>query len=147
MVTVHDVAARIVNSFEHGITTMKLQKLAYFTQGWAYDLIKRPMFVEDFEAWRNGPVCFDLFDKHRREYFVDEWPHGDETQLRPEDRIVVDAVLKNFGALSGEQLSNFTHEADTSWSKVRAEKGVPNGRRTSVVIPKEYIRAEFTDAD
>lgn len=144
MHTVHDAAAHIVDHFDHPITTMKMQKLAYFAQGWAYDLLGRHMFAEDFQAWRNGPVCSELFQKHRGKYMLSSWPHGSSANLPEEEKIVLDAVLRNFGALSGEQLSEFTHEPGTPWDRVRQEQRVPSGKPTAAVIPKSYIEDWFT---
>lgn len=147
MTSIHDVAAKITNHFQSGITTMKLQKLVYFAQGWSFALLGHQLFEEDFRAWTNGPVAYDLFDRHRRQYLVGDWKWGDENELSPEEHVVVDAVLKNFGALSGPQLSELTHRPGTPWSKVRTEHGVPEGEACNITVPKPAIQEFFTRAN
>lgn len=145
MGNVHDVAARIARHFPTGLSTMKLQKLTYFALGWGFALLGRPIFTEKFQAWRNGPVCYELFTRHRREYMIHGWPLGDETNLEPEDKIVIDAVLKNYGALSGLQLSDLTHEPLAPWSRIRRENGVSAGEASKLEIPDAYMQEYFDE--
>ena len=68
-VSIIDVAEHILT--EQGeMSTMKLQKLLYFSQGWALAWTGVPLFVEEFEAWASGPVCRELYELHRGEYSV-----------------------------------------------------------------------------
>jgi uncharacterized phage-associated protein len=68
-VSIVDVAEHILA--EQGeMSTMKLHKLLYFSQGWAMAWTGKPLFPEDFEAWASGPVCRELYDLHRGEYSV-----------------------------------------------------------------------------
>lgn len=68
MKSVVDVAAFILD--EYGtMTTMKLQKLAYYSQ--AYCLSPNgPLFEEDFQAWMNGPVVPELYREHRGRFLI-----------------------------------------------------------------------------
>ena len=44
------------------VSTMKLQKICYFVQGWHLVINDgRSMFGEDFRAWKYGPVCPELY--------------------------------------------------------------------------------------
>ncbi|WP_217615945.1 Panacea domain-containing protein [Cellulomonas sp. GbtcB1] len=146
MATIDDVAAYVVDHFDSSISTMKLQKLCYMAQGWSLALRGRELFPENFEAWRNGPVSRDLFRGHRREYSVGRWLPGDSSSLTRDERIVCDAVLNNYGALSGLQLSELTHRPGTPWSKTRHEAGVPDGASCDRVIPKSRIQEHFRTA-
>lgn len=140
MATVHDVAKMILGHYNRPITTMKLQKLAYFAQEWSFALRGQELFPEEFLAYRNGPVCYELFDLHRGAYTVEDWEKGDRRNLDAEEKIVVNAVLHNFGELSGKTLGDFTHEPGTAWSDIRQENGIPQGAASGLVIPKDYIR-------
>ena len=64
MARIDDVAAYILENLG-SVSTMKLQKLAFYSQ--AYYLVEfgAPLFSEKFEAWANGPVAPELFRKHR----------------------------------------------------------------------------------
>lgn len=44
------------------VSTMKLQKICYFVQGWHLVINGYPMFTEDFYAWKYGPVSPVLYD-------------------------------------------------------------------------------------
>ena len=65
MVNIVDVAAYILGEIGGEISTMKLQKLCYYSQAWTLVWSGKELFNEDFEAWVNGPVCKELFKKHQ----------------------------------------------------------------------------------
>src|SRR5258708_570857 len=77
MATVHDVAAYILGKCGP-MTAMKLQKLVYYSQAWGLVWDERPLFAEQIEAWANGPVVRDLYDKHPRAILM-----PDAQQARP----------------------------------------------------------------
>ena len=143
MASVHDVAAYITQHFGSSISTMKLQKLCYMAQGWSLALRDRELFSEDFEAWKNGPVCYELFNHHRGDYNVSDWRWGSREKLNANERVVLDAVLRNYGALSGLQLSDRTHQAGTPWRAVRDDEGLRDGQSSGASIPKELIKTSF----
>ena len=60
MATVFDVAKYILEKSGE-MSTMKLQKLCYYSQAWSLVWDDSPIFMEDFQAWANGPVCPSLF--------------------------------------------------------------------------------------
>lgn len=64
MANVFDIAEYILGKLGF-VSTMKLQKLAFYSQ--ALSLVKtgEPLFREQFQAWVNGPVCYELFARHR----------------------------------------------------------------------------------
>jgi uncharacterized phage-associated protein len=51
----------IVRAYEDGIeaemTNMKVQKLLYYSQSLHLALYDEPLFEEEIQAWRYGPVC------------------------------------------------------------------------------------------
>ena len=67
-----DVAQYIIDFFKKAnkdITTIKLQKLVFYSQVWSLVWDDEPLFDEDFEAWVNGPVVVSLFHKLKGFYF------------------------------------------------------------------------------
>lgn len=56
MGTVFDAAKYILEK-RGAMSTMKLQKLCYYSQVWSLVWDDAPLFDEDFEAWANGPVA------------------------------------------------------------------------------------------
>jgi uncharacterized phage-associated protein len=145
MAQIHDVAAYMIDHFDSGISTMKLQKLCYMAQGWSLALADQPLFTEDFQAWRNGPVSYTLFNEHRGEFSRQSWPAGDGSRLTERERIICDAVLANYGALSGLELSELTHQPGTPWSETRRAQGVREGGSSSAVISQGMIQQHFKD--
>ena len=53
-IRVFDVAAYILEQ-KGSMTTMKLQKLVYYSQAWSLVWDEKPLFEEAIEAWANGP--------------------------------------------------------------------------------------------
>ena len=96
MAHVHDVASYILNK-EGPMTTMKLQKLVYYSQAWSLVWDEKPLFFERIEAWASGPVVPALFQRHRRVYMVDEWPWGEHEKLTLVEKASIDAVLDYYG--------------------------------------------------
>ena len=71
-VTAIDVGQYIVDCFRNqnkSITTLKLQKLVYYSQSWSLVWDDAPLFEEDFEAWVNGPVAVSLFHALQGYYY------------------------------------------------------------------------------
>lgn len=143
--SVHDVAAFILGEFDRPITTMKLQKLTYLAQGWSFVLLGRELFDDDFEAWANGPVNYNLFDLHRGQYTCDAWPAGRADDLLEEEVIAVEAMLDNYSGMSGLELSELTHQPGTPWDLTRKAANAGEGQRSRKVIDREVLAGHFRD--
>ena len=130
-----DVAAYILQEMGE-MTTMKLQKLVYYSQAWSLVWDEKPLFGEDIEAWANGPVVRDLFDYHRGMYQISSVPIGNPRLLDQEQRDTVDAVLDYYGDKSAQWLINLTHIEDP-WIQTR--KGLPIHQRGNRVIPLDVM--------
>jgi uncharacterized phage-associated protein len=122
MAGVHDVAAYILRA-RGPMSSMKLQKLVYYSQAWSLAWDEAPLFDEEIEAWANGPVVYELFDAHRGQYTIGpDWPRGNPDELTPTQRETVDAILADYGDLTGRQLSHLTH-SEAPWRDARAGLG------------------------
>jgi uncharacterized phage-associated protein len=129
-VSAHDVAAYILK--HHGpVSAMKLQKLLYYSQAWSLVWDEEPLFSEEIEAWANGPVVRDIYDVHRGQFIVSDWPKGDEQAVRGEQAETVDAVLSNYGKKPAQWLSDLTH-MERPW--IEARKGLSDGERGFSII-------------
>jgi uncharacterized phage-associated protein len=117
MSNVHDVAAALLDDLGE-MTTMKLQKLVYFCQAWHLARQHEPLFPEQIEAWRQGPVVRDLFDLHRQTRRVASWRWGDTNNLSPDARKTITWVEQRYGRFSAERLSVMTHN-DAPWRVAR----------------------------
>ena len=130
-----DVAAYILEKIG-SMTTMKLQKLVYYSQAWSLVWDEKPLFEEAIEAWANGPVVRELFDYHRGMYEISAMPIGNSRLLDQEQRDTVDAVLEYYGDKSAQWLIELTHMEDP-W--VQARKGLPPLERGNRVIPLDTM--------
>ena len=122
-ISAHDVAAYIVENLG-SVTAMKLQKLVYYSQAWSLVWDEAPLFHEEVEAWRNGPMVYTLYDAHRRRFSVNKWPRGDAEKLSSLQAETVDTVLDYYGDHSPQFLSDLSHQEEP-WGD--AGEGVPEG--------------------
>lgn len=118
-VTIADVARYILDQCGE-MTTMKLQKLCYYSQVWHSYLLKTKLFKEEIQAWSYGPVSYDLFELHRGKYQV---APEDISSIAPElisldSYKIIDEVLKAYGSLTGSQLSDLSH-SESPWIETR----------------------------
>ena len=75
MSAVDDIAAVVLD--EVGVMeTMKLQKLLYYSQAWHLAIFGTEAFHEELQAWAQGPVVYDVWDRHRNQRYVRVWPRG-----------------------------------------------------------------------
>lgn len=134
-IRVFDVAAYILEK-KGTMSTMKLQKLVYYSQAWSLVWDETPLFQENIEAWANGPVVRDLFDYHRGMYEISEIPIGNPRLLDQEQRDTVDAILEYYGHRPAQWLIDLTH-MEEPW--IQARKGLPPLERGNRVIPLDTM--------
>ena len=56
------------------LTHLKIQKLCYYAQGFALAILDKPLFFEDIEHWKHGPVIPTLYQKYKS-YGASPIPH------------------------------------------------------------------------
>lgn len=143
MPTAHDVAAYILQK-QGRMSTMKLQKLCYYSQGWSLAWDGVPLFADEISAWANGPVIFNLFDQHRGRFTVEDWPYGDPRNLDSDQIETIDAVLASYGDLTGQQLSDMTHD-ERPW--LEARDGLKPGARSQRSVEPDVMQDFFGGLD
>lgn len=139
MASVHDVAAYILQKAGE-MTTMKLQKLVYYSQAWSLVWDEAPLFEEPIEAWAYGPVVPALYSMHKGRFSVSEWPEGDPKKLTHEQMETIDAIIEFYGSKSPQWLSDLTHMEDP-WKMARA--GLAPGDRGNRVISHSSMAAYY----
>lgn len=140
MANVFDTAKYILDKMG-ALSTMKLQKLCYYAQAWSLVWDDNPLFDEDFEAWANGPVCPELFQKTKGQFLVyasDET--GYEGDLTDNQKDTIDHVIEYYGDKDAKWLSSLTH-METPWIEARKES--PAGAVCTNVITKESMAVYY----
>lgn len=136
MANVFDTAKYILEK-SGSMSTMKLQKLCYYSQAWALVWDDVPLFNEDFQAWANGPVCPELFHKTQGNYSVSACDEtGGIGDLSENQKDTIEKVLEHYGSHDAQWLSQLTHMEDP-W--IEARRGIPSGTGCNNVITKESM--------
>ena len=136
MARVFDVARYILEKMGP-LSTMKLQKLCYYSQAWALVWDDEPLFDEEFEAWANGPVCRELFFENQGKYSVSAMDvNGDSSVLSLNQKDTVNTVLETYGDKNAQWLSTLTH-MEEPWKTARGE--LPTGAPCDRLITKESM--------
>lgn len=145
MASAHDVAAYILDQVGSPMSSMKLQKLLYYSQAWHLVWDEEPLFIEPIQAWANGPVVYDVFRVHRGQFKVEApWPRGSVDNMRVNERDTIRAVLQAYGHLSGRRLSVLTH-SEAPWREAR--EGYAPTARSNVVISLDRMQDFYASLD
>ena len=115
------------------IDEMKLHKLLYLSQRESIAITNEPMFKENFEGWKYGPVCREV----RNSYTEDGMFADDIREVSDEERYIVKNIILQYGAYESWKLSELSHK-EISW------KNAPDGKivKTDVSIAKNYLEKE-----
>ncbi|MDO4721459.1 MAG: DUF4065 domain-containing protein [Peptostreptococcaceae bacterium] len=144
MMNVFDVASYIIGKVGT-ITTMKLQKLVYYSQAWSLAWDDKPLFEEDFEAWANGPVCKSLFNIHKGLFSIPDTSifskYRSNGQFSKDEEETMDAVIDFYGDKSPNWLSDLTH-SELPWIEARGD--CKDGDYCSEIINKETMRQYYS---
>lgn len=127
---------RYHKEFGRSIDEMKLHKLLYFVQREAIVQLGAPIFKEEFEAWRYGPVLVPV-----RQLFRDgmlDTPLSEESVEKYS--AVFNKVFLQYAVKDSWSLSSLTH-GEYSWRHAR--QGVPDDVNCTNKITVEDI---FVDA-
>ena len=116
MTTVSNVANAFIlmddNNDGDGLTNLKLQKLAYYAQGFHLAIFDNPLFDEAIEAWTHGPVVPELYQAYKQ-YGKTPVPIADNFDINVLDKDainLIEEVYRVYGQFSAWQLRNMTHE-------------------------------------
>ena len=104
------------------LTTWQLQKLCYYAQAWHYTWTNKRLIRQDFYAWRNGPVCTELYALHKgkKSVNISNFSFADTNQLSHDAKDSIDVMLEHYGKLSGDELVELTH-SEEPWIKARGD--------------------------
>ncbi|SDF21415.1 Panacea domain-containing protein [Sporomusa acidovorans] len=117
-ITIFDVAnyfISLANLSSIFITHLKIQKLCYYAQAAHLVNYYNPLFNEEFQAWKHGPVCPDMYNYYKSYGFT---PITSISMPLPEfDDSHIDSmrsVWDKYGSLDAKELERITH-LDAPW--------------------------------
>ncbi|NYZ12413.1 DUF4065 domain-containing protein [Azospirillum sp. RWY-5-1] len=132
------------------LSPLPLQKLLYFVEGWHLALTGAPLFDEEIQAWKDGPVVPSVY--RRMKGFKDADIPADVIDTRPDQTLsphalsIIDQVFEAYGTLDAGTLVGLTHLPGSPWDQTRADAGVLRGASSKLPIDAERIRAWFREA-
>lgn len=142
MANIFDIADKLIE-LEGSMSTMKLQKLCYYSQAWSLAWTGSPLFNEDFQAWANGPVCPELFNYHKGQFKISSpMPKSRLTSLTEDQLEIIMKVYEDYGDDTGAELSVMTHQ-EKPW--LNARKGSPEGARSETIISQESMKTYYSN--
>lgn len=111
------------------ITPLKLQKLVYFL---FKEYLKRtgsPLFSEQFETWKYGPVIPSIYAEFNsygsdpiKSFAVDSQKKCYIVRESGVFKECLDNVWEQYAGCSGTTLSQLTHRTGTAWSKAKEKQ-------------------------
>ncbi|MBF2037033.1 MAG: DUF4065 domain-containing protein [Leptolyngbyaceae cyanobacterium T60_A2020_046] len=110
------------DGMEAEITNMKVQKLLYYAQSLHLALYDEPLFEEEIQAWRYGPVCppaYHFYSKFEAEQLPIPLPESLPI-FSPAQKALLEEVWAYFGGYHAYRLSDMTH-LEFPWKKARKD--------------------------
>ena len=116
------------------IDEMKLQKLLYFSQRETLAILNKPLFNEEFEGWKYGPISREV-----RTVYTEDGINADTKDIKNESKYIINNVILEYGALASWKLSKISH-TEISW--INSRKGLKDGENGNRKIKLEDIRED-----
>lgn len=122
--TVFDVARGLLRRTpQRAMSTVKLQKLCFYSFGWYAHQTASSLFPEPFYAMEKGPVVGDLLTLHSRKSQITESELALEIDRRGSSSVksdpyfdeIIDAIWKYYGRYTPWELVDLTH-LESVWS-------------------------------
>lgn len=92
-----------------GITNLKLQKILYFAQAAHLALNDKPLFDEEIEAWRFGPVIPGIYQKYKIHSNKPIPTSAMSVQIDENTKVFLDKVWDIYGKYSAAELVQISH--------------------------------------
>ena len=116
------------------IDEMKLQKLLYFSQRETLAILNKPLFNEEFEGWKYGPISREV-----RTVYTEDGINADTEDIKNESKYIINNVILEYGALASWKLSKISHK-EISW--INSRKGLKDEENGNRKIKLEDIRED-----
>lgn len=116
------------------ISNLQLQKILFFVQKAILKKYKKPLFNEELEAWRFGPVSPEVYYKYKG-YGSSDILVFEKSKEDPEYKNEIDEIIEEKRTEYIWDLVAESHKQGGAWYKTFDE-----GRGEKQVIPKDLIR-------
>ena len=139
------IANEFVRLNQRPLPQMKMQKLTFIANGWNLAIFNRPLVDEQAEAWDNGPVYREIWDRIRdlgvtlAGLIMDYQRRPEEAHLDTDEAAIIQHVWRKYGSLSANTLSDMTHQPGTPWTRAYFERG------RNAWISDEDVRAHYRE--
>jgi uncharacterized phage-associated protein len=141
------------------LTHLKIQKLLYFAQGHHLAKFNAPLFEDDFQAWRYGPVVDrvyhqlkyyggDVIDTKLQDYSgpaKSSVPFAAAAAIDPDDRQTLDfleEIWPIYSPINPWGLVSMSNRDNGPWRKIA--DAISSWETKSKIVPKELIKLHFT---
>lgn len=137
------IISRLTSEGRHDLSTLKHQKLLYYTQAWHLAIHDNPLFEDSFQAWIHGPVNRTVYDRYKDSkslyslMSIDDTVNSSETKLSAVEVAHIEEVLEVYAAFSPFELESMTHQEDP-W--IEARKGYSEFERCEVEISNDSMK-------
>lgn len=136
-----DVARYIFREYEKLSSTpideMMLHKLLYFAQRESFAVTGAPMFEENFEGWKYGPVSRVVRHCYMHGGLDDS--EGEIGDISPENAYIAKNVLMQYGVYESWKLSELSHK-ELSWRNAR--RGLLPEQNGTRILSMDDIRKD-----
>jgi uncharacterized phage-associated protein len=135
------------------LTQIAILKILYFAHGWYLAVYDAPLIIQDFEAWKYGPVVKvvrDAFKSFSAEPITELATKIDiltgkqmpiEANITLDDENFIQSIFDAYHVYDVWELSGMTHEPGSPWDQLW-NPSAPTGR-LALRIRNEDIREYF----
>ena len=123
------------------MTNLRLNKLLYFAQSWCLVKLNRPLFEEDVQAWKYGPVIPSVYKKlkkYGRERIKNTVGNYSADIFSSDELEILIEVANIYCKFSSPALVDLTHKIGSPWQQIYCKN------KSNQIISKESLKNYFS---
>lgn len=129
------------------MTNLRLQKLLYFAQGWHLSRYGKPLFQDEIEAWKYGPVVPKIYETYRKnEKSGIQGTLPDMSAFTEEEFELLLDVAREYDKYATSRLVSMTHKPGSPWDIIGGH-GTISKKLIHECFNKERPLASFDEAE
>lgn len=109
------------------MTHLRLQKLLYYAQGFSLAILDRPLFEDEIQAWKHGPVVPSVYQAFQGIGYNPiepsstlSWDDLDDDEIE-----LLGDVWAVYGRFSATSLADMTHN-EPPWKEAKLREVIPH---------------------